>query len=82
MDFKAIKNAIDLGSDSGRIMAQVVVSSYRSGEMMNLYDLDHLDAKNFGLAIQVMSYRRNQGWSDEDFWKLERYAARRLTGKG
>lgn len=80
MDFQAIKKAIDLGTESGRIMAQVVVSSYRVGEMINLYDLDHLDSKNFELAIQIMSYRRIRGWSDEDFWKLECYATRRLSG--
>jgi hypothetical protein len=82
MDFQAIRSAIDIGTESGRIMAQVVVSSYRRGEMMNLYDLDHLDAKNFDLVIQVISYRRTGGWCDEDYWKLERYAARRLASTG
>lgn len=79
MDIRAIKSAIDLGTEAGRIMAQVVISSYRKGEIMNLYDLDHLDSRNFELAIQVISYRRTQGWSDEDFWALERYAVRRLS---
>lgn len=78
MDIQAIKKAIDIGTESGRIMAQVVVSSYRNGEMINLYDLDHLDSRNFGLAIQIMSFRRTPGWSDEEFWNLERYAVRRL----
>ena len=78
MDIQAIKSAIDLGTEAGRIMAQVVISSYRNGEAMNLYDLGHLDSRNFELAIQVMSYRRTRGWNDEDFWDLERYAVRRL----
>ena len=79
MDLEAIKKAIDIQTESGRIMAQVVISSYRSGEMVNLYELDHLDSKNFDLAIQVMSYRRRRGWDDEDFWRLERHAVQRLS---
>ncbi len=82
MDFQAIKNAIDLGTESGRIMALVVVSSYRTGEKICLHDLDHLDSRNFELAIQVMSYRRMRGWNDEEFWRLERHAAHRLGWGG
>lgn len=78
MNIQAIKNAIDIRTESGEIMARVVISSYREGKMMNLYKLDHLDTRNFELAIQVMNYRRTGGWSDDEFWNLERYAVRRL----
>ncbi len=46
---------------------------------MNLYELSKLDSENFELALQVIAYRRCQGWSDDEFWKLERYAVQRLA---
>ncbi len=60
-------------------MANIVLSSYRKGELMNLYELSKLDSENFELALQVIAYRRCQGWSDDEFWKLERYAVQRLA---
>lgn len=79
MDIHSIKKAIDIETETGQLMAKIVVSSYRKGEPMNLYELIRLDSQNFKLAVQVMSYRRCPGWSDDEFLKLERYAAQRLA---
>lgn len=77
MDFEAIQRVIDMDSEAGEIMAQLVLSMYR-GTPMELRQIDHFDNENFGLAMQVVSYRRTVRWSDDKFCALAQYAKARL----
>jgi hypothetical protein len=78
MDFESVQHVIDMDSETGEIMAKVVISTYR-GEPMALRDLDHFDSENFALALQVIGYRRNSKWSDNKFCALAQYAKARLA---
>lgn len=77
MNFEAIEQVIDMDSETGKIMAQLVLSMYR-GAPMALREIDHFDNKNFALAMQVIGYRRTVRWDDNKFAALARYAAERL----
>lgn len=77
MNFEAIQSVVDMDSEAGEIMAQLVLSMYR-GTPMELRQIDHFDDENFALAMQVIGYRRTQRWSDNKFCALAQYAKARL----
>lgn len=77
-NFGAIENVIDMGYETGEIMAQAVTSTYW-GHPVSLKDLKHFDKSNFALALEVISYRRTPGWGNNEFFVLAQCARARLA---
>jgi hypothetical protein len=65
-----IRNRIDTDHWSSKLLAEIVCSTYWGGVGVDLKELDRLHASNWKLAMDVMSYRRVTGWSDEKFYAL------------
>lgn len=74
MDFEAVKKVVGSGSLSGRILAEVIVSTYWQDKKMSLYSLMNLDDNARRLFSDIMNYRTTDGWNDHQFHKLALYA--------
>ena len=55
---------------SQKLLAQVICSTYWGDVGVDLRELGRLDAENWQIAIEIMSYRRTPQWNDEEFWAL------------
>lgn len=74
LNVNAIKTAITAGGRGSEVMRDVVMSTYKRNIQMSLANLSALDNKNLQLAIDVMMYRRQPGWSDDVFCELYVFA--------
>ena len=74
MNFEDVKNAMDKDSGSGRLIAHVVISTYWQNKQMSLYSLMGLDTGYRKLAYEIIEYRLNPEWDDEQFHALALYA--------
>lgn len=74
LNVNAIRAAITAGGRGSEVMRDVVRSSYKRNIQMSLADLSALDEKNLQLAIDVITYRRQPGWSDDVFCELYVFA--------
>lgn len=70
-----IKEAVAQSSRTGKIIAEILVSTYFGRRRVNLMDLDGLDQKNFNMATAIIRYRRTRDWSDQEFFALASFAA-------
>lgn len=74
LDVNAIKAAITAGGSGSEVMRDVVRSSYKRNIQMSLANLSVFDNENLQLAFNVMTYRRQPGWSDDVFCELYIFA--------
>lgn len=65
-----LRDKLDGDHWSQKFLAQVVCSTYWGGAGVDLRELCRLDAENWQIAIEIMSYRRIPQWDDEKFWAL------------
>ena len=69
-DEQQIRARLDTDHWAGKLLAEIVCSTYWVGAGVDLREMDRLDASNWRLALAIMGYRRVRGWSDEGFWSL------------
>lgn len=79
MDFEAVKKVVGSGSLSGRVLAEVIVSTYWQDKKISLYSLISLDNNARKLCSDIAAYRMTEGWDDQKFYKLALYAQDVIT---
>ena len=70
-----IKRAITIKNRTGKLLAEVVVSTYFGKKKINLMLLDALDQNLFKMAVAIMGYRRTALWDDKEFFDLANFSA-------
>lgn len=70
-----IKEVIRNQNRTGKILAEVVISTYFGKKRANLMQLDALDQNTFRMAIAIIAYRRTANWNDQEFIELANFAA-------
>lgn len=82
MNIDEVKRVIDINTETGHNMARLVCSTYRPDQyLIGIGNINSFDKKNFQVALTVIGYRHEQGWDDETFFELFKYAKARLDNK-
>lgn len=81
LDFETVKACIDKSSETGDLMAKIVLSVYRDTVDFSLKGMSNFDRKNNRAALAVMNYRHEKGWEDEKFYELYKYAKQALANR-
>lgn len=65
-----LRDLLDNDHESYKLLAKVVCSTYFGRVGVDLRELGSLDSDNFSVAVSIMSYRRQKGWSDDAFYSF------------
>jgi len=70
-----IKEVITTKNRTGKLLAEVAISSYFGKKKINLMQLDALDQDVFRMAVAIIGYRRTAYWNDKEFFELANFSA-------